>query len=239
MLMWLVSLITISQAAVISTPENCFVAKKFPCIVLTKGKTTLDIPEGKLHLSSNALVSFSNPKEFHVVRGMIWGMSKQPVTLKTTFATFKTHQPTEYWMTAIKNVTTVRVFVGEMEVLPRGGKPSFVSPGKEVQVSYVDYNTRSCFVSNPSVIDMYSYVRDFSRVFPFGGASVEDHLNSVAATVLKASASDSQYLREHASRQLASSIERNARMKVEQERASRLEIYLRKLFRTKSNFEDQ
>lgn len=238
MFLWILSFIAIGQAAVISTPENCFSDKKFPCIIMTQAKTTLEAQGQKLHLSSNTIMAFSSPAEIQIVRGMVWGIAKKSVVLKTTFATFTTLPLTEYWLTAAKDKASFRVFVGEVAVLPRGGSENVILPGREVHASYVDYATRSCFVSNSSVIDMYQYVRDFSRVFPFGTASVEDHLNSVAKTVLSASEKESQYMREHASRQLASAIERDARLRANQERASRLEIYLRKLFRTKSNYED-
>lgn len=194
---------------------------------------------GKFYLSSNALVSFTSPNEFYVVRGLIWGIAKHQVTFKTTFGLFTTNTSgTEYWITASNASTLVRVFVGEMEVVPRGGVANWIHPGKEVQVSYVDFSSRSCFASNPLVIDMYDYVHDFSRVFPFGTASVENHLNSVAKTILTASSQDSLMLRQSVARQLASDIATEARLKVERAKASQLEIYLRKLFRAKSNFED-
>ncbi len=227
------------QPAIISSPEKCLQKKSFPCIVLTKGKNSLQVDGQLLHLSSNALLSFSAPREFQIVRGMVWGIAKLPIKFKSTFAHFETHEPTEYWLTASKESTAVRVFFGEIEATPRGGASHWISAGKEVRASAVNFATRSCFISNPMVIDMFAYVRDFSRVFPFGTASVEDHLNSVAKTVLTASSEDSELLRQSVSRQLASDIAKEARLKVERAKASALEIYLRRLFKIKSNFEDQ
>lgn len=239
MLMWLMTLVMSVHADFVSSPEKCLSTKSYPCVVLTKSKSTISLGENGFYFAANTLVSFTAPEDVFVVRGHLWGVAKKTMRIKTQYGSFES-APTgsEYWMSVDKDMSTLKVFTGSVQAAPKGGDSVEVNPGRQVHVSAVDYSQKSCFISNVSVFDFNEYVRTYGRVFPFGAISVEEHLQKVAGAVLTASFIDSVILKKQVSRQLASDIARDHRLKVQREEASRLEIYLRKLFRIKSNFED-
>lgn len=227
------------SASYVTSPANCLQEKIYPCAVLTKGKSTLAHGGNGFYTSGNSVVSFVGPQELYVVRGSLWAIAKKQLVVKTTFARFSTEvSESEFWINAGSDKQELKVFQGSVGVAPKGATELTVLAGREVYVSSVDYAKKSCYVSNVGVIDFQAHVRTYGNVFQFGLLSVEEHLEKVAGAVLIASSQDSSYLQKQVARQLASDHEAEVRQKRQAVEASRLENYLRRLFRIKSNFEE-
>lgn len=239
MLQLVFALVLSVHAGFISTPEKCLQTKTFPCTVQSQGKTKLQFAQNTLYFSNNSLLELRSPADVYMVRGAVWATTITDFVFRTTYGEFQVpKEGAEFWLHVQTESHGVKVFKGDVEVTPKGGSPLYVSAGKQVSLSSVNYASKSCYASNVTVFDFQEYLRHYSEVFPFGALSVEEHLGKVAGAVLTASSQESQLLKTQAARQLASAIERDSRLKAQQEAQSKLEIYLRKLFRTKSNYED-
>jgi hypothetical protein len=234
-------LLGISHAQMTMSPENCFEEKKFPCAVRTQKKVTLAQGGIGYYFSPGSLVEFLSKNQIHLVRGHVWVKATKNLKINTMYGTFETSDDSsEFWIDTEKDGYLLKVFSSHIMVTPKGLKNSArVEKGQQVFLSTIDYRNSSCFMSNPSAIDLPAHVRVSGKVFPFGQLSVDDHMNAVAGAILSASSKESLFLRANVSRQLASSIERDRRQKLEEIENRRLQDYLKRLFKVKSNFEDQ
>lgn len=240
--MWifLIALTLSSNAGYLATPEKCFSKKLYPCTLQTQGKLKISLGESDLYFSNNSLIEIRSPKNIFIARGAVWGTSKSDFVVNSTYGQFfSTKEGGEYWMHVRPQEHSVKVFSGQIQVQPKGGETYSVSPGNQIALSSVDYKQSACYASRVSVFDFSEYLHNYGKVFPFGKLSVEDHLQKVAGAVLTASSQESQNLKKQVARQLASDLEKDVRLKAQKEAATKLEIYLKRLYKAKSNYEDQ
>lgn len=234
-----ITILSLANATYIATPENCVAAKTYPCAILTQSKSTIAHNGSGFYFSANSLFTFVAPNKMFLSRGAVWVISKSDLQIDNKYGSFsKDKQDAEFFIDFHNSAFTVSVFSGEVEIIAKGGAKSTVQQGRYNTLAAVDYQTKSCYVGNPSVVELQSYMKNFSKSFPFGLVSVEDHLKQVAKAVLVASQEDSDALRGDTARHLASVAEKENRLKLEEKRTKQLESYLRRLFRAKSNFED-
>lgn len=240
--MWIywLTLIFSVHADYVSMPEKCLIKKIFPCTVQTQGKHKIILGKTEMNFSNNSLIEIRTEKNVFVARGYLWAISKSDFTINTIYGQFQSPKDGgEYWVRVSPSDHVLSVFSGQMEAQPKGGDWYGVTAGKHITLSSVDYKQGACYASRVNVFDFSEYLRDFGKVFPFGKISVEEHLHKVAGAVLTASFQESHFLKKQVARQLASELEMDIRLKAQKEAATRLEIYLKKLFKEKSNYEDQ
>lgn len=232
-----------AHAQLATTPENCLAQKTFPCAVSTSEKATIAVGGNGYYLSKATIIEFSAKQEARLVKGHLWGRVKKNLRVTTAYGFFVidgSDTEAEFWVDSETDGFVFKVIAGFGEIHPKGsGEPIGVARGQQAKLSTVNYKMKSCFVSNPTAIDLKEHARMYSRVFPFGLLSVDEHMEKMAAAVLSASSRESFFLRTSVTRQLASAIEREHRMKVQAEEDRQLQDHLKKLFKIKSNFEDQ
>jgi hypothetical protein len=236
---WLTFLFSV-HADTILMPEKCLLKKTFPCTIQTQGKHKIILGKTELYFSNNSLIEIRSEKNIFLARGNLWALSKSEFTVSTVYGQFQSpNQGGEYWISTYPDKNVLNVFSGFIDAQPKGGEVYEISKGNHISLSSIDYKQGACYASRVTVLNFSDHLRNFGKVFPFGKISVEEHLYKVAGAVLTASSQESNLLKKQVARQLASDLEMDVRLKAQREAATKLEIYLKKLFKEKSNYEDQ
>lgn len=241
MILWFILIISHSWGQYVDSPEDCLELRNYPCTISAQSKVTISGRGHGFYLSAGTLMEWVGKDEIRLVRGHLWGQHADHLQLDTPYGvvTFSGDK-SEFWVDVGKEEFDIKIFSGEANVLPKGKNVATVlERGQHAFLGVVDYKNKSCFVSNPATLSLSEHIHRYGKVFPFGQVSVDEHLRHVAGAMLWASEQEGAYLKAQVSRQLASAIEREHRQKLEKIEWDRLQKYLQRLYRIKSNFEEK
>ncbi len=229
----------LAQAGGSLLPANCLKDKVYPCAIYAYSKTFFTHAESQYYVSADTLLELRSDSEMVLHKGILWSQQKHGVHLQTIFGAVHLSAASEGLIDVGVQQITVSSTKGTLTVQPRGEKEDVsLIAGTQIYLWPMDYQEHSSAVSFPRVLELKTYVKTVSKVFPFTEINFQKHIESVAQKTVLASQQQALWNKTIVERKIAHVQEQERRRRYVSEYEKERAEYLRKRFRQKNNFEE-
>lgn len=207
------------------------------CKVIAHEKSEYSRYKNKFYTSPRTVLEFDANSVFFG-EGLVWFDLQNSIEIKTPFGSIFPQSSGQIWVEIKKDHALIRALTQDVHVLVRGESVRQVlTKGFEIKMSAVNYTTGRGYLSIPTSIRLEDHLVGLDRVFPYETMDFKQTVSDLARIVLEAAEEASRRNKNFTERKIASENERQRRLEQEAQLKSRLEMYFRRIYKQKNNFE--